>query len=138
MLGGPQRASGPARLGAPTTAPGLPRKKVPLAPGHSPLDWAKLKSSGKDLRGVSRPGRLTLEDLAAHNTREDVWMAIQGRVYNVTHYSPFHPGGVGQVMRGAGKDATEMFLKIHPWVNVEMMLDECFVGFLVRERPDGV
>jgi hypothetical protein len=27
-----------------------PRQKVILAPGHSPLDWARLKSSGTDLR----------------------------------------------------------------------------------------
>jgi hypothetical protein len=27
-----------------------PRQKVVLAPGHSPLDWARLKSSGADLR----------------------------------------------------------------------------------------
>ena len=27
-----------------------PRQKVVLAPGHSPLDWARLKSSGTDLR----------------------------------------------------------------------------------------
>jgi hypothetical protein len=26
------------------------REKVVLAPGHSPLDWAALKSSGTDLR----------------------------------------------------------------------------------------
>ena len=27
-----------------------PRQKVVLAPGHSPLDWARLKASGSDLR----------------------------------------------------------------------------------------
>ena len=27
-----------------------PRQKVILEPGHSPLDWARLKSSGTDLR----------------------------------------------------------------------------------------
>lgn len=27
-----------------------PRQKVVLAPGHSPLDWARLKASGTDLR----------------------------------------------------------------------------------------
>jgi hypothetical protein len=39
-----------------TKAPPKPSKKkakVALAPGHSPLDWAQLKSSGADLR-VSR------------------------------------------------------------------------------------
>jgi hypothetical protein len=38
-----------------TKAPVKPskrREKVALAPGHSPLDWAALKSSGQDLRGV--------------------------------------------------------------------------------------
>lgn len=36
-----------------TKAPSKPnkrREKVALAPGHSPLDWAALKSSGQDLR----------------------------------------------------------------------------------------
>lgn len=32
------------------------REKVALAPGHSPLDWAALKTSGQDLRvGISDP-----------------------------------------------------------------------------------
>ena len=33
-----------------TKAPIKQREKVALAPGHSPLDWAALKSSGQDLR----------------------------------------------------------------------------------------
>ena len=32
-----------------------PRQKVILAPGHSPLDWARLKSSGIDLRVAYPP-----------------------------------------------------------------------------------
>jgi hypothetical protein len=34
----------------PPTKPSKKREKVALAPGHSPLDWARLKSSGEDLR----------------------------------------------------------------------------------------
>ena len=33
-----------------TKAPVKKREKVALAPGHSPLDWAALKTSGRDLR----------------------------------------------------------------------------------------
>ena len=33
-----------------TKAPVKKREKVALAPGHSPLDWAALKTSGQDLR----------------------------------------------------------------------------------------
>ncbi|KAI8804559.1 hypothetical protein BJ742DRAFT_760375 [Cladochytrium replicatum] len=124
MINGPQILS---------TAPGV-RRKVPLGPGHSALDWAKLKSSGTDLRGgINGTSRLTPSMLAQHRTKEDCWMAIQGKVYNVTPYLKYHPGGVSQLMRGAGRDATELYLKIHPWVNIDVMLDKCFLGYLVPE-----
>lgn len=47
--------SGSNTLAVPPTTTKAPtktkkREKVALAPGHSPLDWAKLKSSGQDLR----------------------------------------------------------------------------------------
>jgi hypothetical protein len=56
--GVPSRAapSGPSSLAVPPTTTKVPakpskkREKVALAPGHSPLDWAALKSSGQDLR----------------------------------------------------------------------------------------
>lgn len=41
---------GPQRLVAAATKQPRNREKVRLEPGHSPLDWAKLTSSGKDLR----------------------------------------------------------------------------------------
>jgi hypothetical protein len=45
--------STPSTLAVPpstTKAPTKQREKVALAPGHSPLDWAALKTSGQDLR----------------------------------------------------------------------------------------
>lgn len=125
MVNGPQRI-------------GMARKK-PLAPGHSPMDWAKLKASTDLRNGITALTRYTLEDLALHNKKDNLWMAYQGKVYNVTQYLPYHPvfmineGGVGQLMRGAGKDATDMIKKIHPWVNIDVMLDKCFIGYLVRD-----
>lgn len=32
-----------------------------------------------------------------------------GIVFNVTRYMDFHPGGVSELMRGVGKDATKLF-----------------------------
>lgn len=46
-------SSAASSLAPPTTTtkkPGKKRAKVALTPGHSPLDWASLKSSGNDLR----------------------------------------------------------------------------------------
>ncbi|KAI9188286.1 hypothetical protein H9P43_002677 [Blastocladiella emersonii ATCC 22665] len=105
------------------------RKKVALEPGHSPLDWARLKSSGEDLRqtGAARI-RLTMEEVAKHKTVDDAWTVLHGNVYNMTAYLKFHPGGIKQIMRGAGRDSTKMFMAIHSWVNIEYTLDACLLG----------
>lgn len=54
-------------------------------------------------------------------------------------YRKFHPGGEGELMRGAGKvgEAERLFMEVHPWVNWEGMLGECLVGLLVSEGEAG-
>ena len=37
---------------------------------------------------------------------------IIGEVYNIKPYLEFHPGGVDEIMRGAGKDATQLFNEV--------------------------
>ncbi|KAI0313157.1 cytochrome b5-like heme/steroid binding domain-containing protein [Amylostereum chailletii] len=110
------------------------RAKVALAPGHSPLDWASLKTSGEDLRGgATTLMRIPPSVLKQHRSRDDAWSAFNGKVYNITPYLDFHPGGVKELMRVAGRDGTKLFAATHAWVNVDFMLDACLVGFLVSE-----
>ncbi|KAH8112751.1 cytochrome b5 [Phellopilus nigrolimitatus] len=109
------------------------REKVALAPGFGPLDWAELKSSGADLRAVDTLLRVTPSMLKQHNKRDDAWSVFSGKVYNITPYLPYHPGGEKELMRVAGRDGTKLFASTHAWVNVEFMLDACMVGFLVSE-----
>ena len=153
-----QRARGPAPnrgLGAssslggglappPThsSKPSKPSRKVLLTPGHSPLDWARISGPNADLRGVpsSTPYlRVTPSMLKKMTGRKgkDAWMALNGKVYNVTPYAEYHPGGVPELMRGAARDGTKLFGEIHPWVNYETMLSACLVGLLVEES-EGV
>ena len=88
---------------------GKKRKKVALAPGCSPLDWARLKNS-TDLRGgVTSLLRVTPSELKKHNSKEDAWSAFYGKVYNITPYLRFHPGGEDELMRCAGRDGTRLF-----------------------------
>ncbi|KAL0821756.1 hypothetical protein ABMA28_005178, partial [Loxostege sticticalis] len=115
-----------------------PRNKCALQPGHSLMDWIRLGNSGKDLTGVGgRVRPVSLAELAAHNTQKDAWLAIRGRVYNITHYLPYHPGGPEELMRGAGIDATQLFDKVHPWVNYDSLLAKCLVGPLRYDLPDA-
>lgn len=105
------------------------RNKVVLKPGHSLMDWIRLGKSKPDLAGTrGKILTVTSEELAKHNKPKDAWMAIRGRVYNVTPYMDFHPGGVMELMRGVGMDATKLFMEVHKWVNAESMLEKCYVG----------
>ncbi|CAN6651401.1 hypothetical protein TRVA0_025S00606 [Trichomonascus vanleenenianus] len=105
-------------------------RKVALQPGFSPLDWANLKASGKDLRGIEGGLiKVDREELKKHNTPEDAWTTLQGKVYNITPYLHFHPGGEKELMKCAGKDGTKLFMWYHSWVNFDNMLDRCLVGY---------
>jgi cytochrome b involved in lipid metabolism len=47
--------------------------------------------------------------LKLHNKRDDAWSAFAGKVYNITAYLPYHPGGEKELMRVAGRDGTKLF-----------------------------
>ena len=121
-------------------SPNSHRKRAALEPGFSPLDWAALTSNPKNtLRGADLPAhliRVTPSMLKAHTGRKgsDAWTVYQGKVYNITPYAPFHPGGRGELLRGAGKDSAKLFTEVHPWVNWDAILGECCVGILVGEN----
>ena len=72
-----------------------------------------------------------IEELALHNKRNDVWVALFGKVYNLTQYVNEHPGG-SAILKAAGKDATELFNRTHPWVS-EGVYKKYFIGNLAKE-----
>ncbi len=49
------------------------------------------------------PGEWTREEVSLHNKADDCWTIVHGRVYNVTKYLDFHPGGSKFLMKNAGK-----------------------------------
>lgn len=59
----------------------LSRQKVALKPGRSLMDWIRLGRSGQDLTGVGgQTLNVTSAELAKHNTPEDAWIAIRGKI----------------------------------------------------------
>ncbi|EON62545.1 hypothetical protein W97_01769 [Coniosporium apollinis CBS 100218] len=141
---GPPSSSNGSTLGVPSSGVvkptnGRERAKVNLGPGYSPLDWATLLKSGKNLSGVTGFQRVTPSQLKAMNGRKGrpAWSSYQGKVYNISPYLPYHPGGEGELRRAAGKDGAKLFMEVHPWVNWENMMGECLVGILVSEESGG-
>jgi len=46
--------------------------------------------------------------------RNDAWIIVEGRAYDVTKYVEHHPGGWLPIANLAGKDVTDAFANYHP------------------------
>lgn len=55
----------------------------------------------------------TMQDVAAHNTANNCWAAINDQVYDLMEWVDFHPGGGGNIINICGKDGSEAFNKQH-------------------------
>lgn len=72
------------------------------------------------LIGVMAPGTLTeshaalkkvfsLAEVAAHSSPNDCWMAIHGKVYDLTAYLPDHPSRPEIIEKWCGKEASNAY-----------------------------
>jgi Cytochrome b5-like Heme/Steroid binding domain len=80
-------------------ASGTGRRKVPLPPGRSQLDWIR---NSRTLPPPS-PKRYTSFEVKKHRQKGDAWTVVRGMVFNITPYLEYHPGGIEMIMAGAGK-----------------------------------
>ncbi|EJT47101.1 hypothetical protein A1Q1_04175 [Trichosporon asahii var. asahii CBS 2479] len=78
------------------------------------------------------PKVYTIEDLQQHKTREDCWVLISGKVYNVTKFldetDEQHPGGDEVLIEEGGRDATEAFEDVGHSDEARAMLPKMLVG----------
>jgi len=117
--------------------PARNKRPVRLSPGFSQLDWARLAQSSSSIGGSSSGTKqFSWPEIKEHNNvGHDFWIVVHGKVYNLTKYLPYHPGGVAILARFAGDDATTAFDEYHPWVSLSM-IDKCQIGVLAgQSRP---
>ncbi|MCM8599080.1 MAG: cytochrome b5 domain-containing protein [Candidatus Accumulibacter sp.] len=53
--------------------------------------------------------RLPLTEVARHSSAGDCWMAIHGKVYDLTAYLPDHPTRPSVILPWCGKEASEAY-----------------------------
>lgn len=59
---------------------------------------------------------ITLEEVRCHNKKDDCWIIIHDKVYDVTEFQYVHPGEGHHgehIHHHAGKDVTDLFVKYH-------------------------
>lgn len=85
---------------------------------------------------------LTYSDVSLHSTREDLYMVIEDKVYDVSSFVDEHPGGEEVLMDVAGKDASDAFNDVGHSDEAREILGRLLVGDLKRldtdEKPKSV
>jgi len=55
----------------------------------------------------------TMEEIAKHNKKDDLWVVVKGVVLDLTNWLDDHPGGPQALLNFMGRDATEEFEMLH-------------------------
>ncbi|KAF2836510.1 Flavocytochrome c [Patellaria atrata CBS 101060] len=70
----------------------------------------------------------TLEEVAKHNKKEDLWIAVKGIVLDVTNWVDEHPGGPQALFSHMGRDASEEFEMLHDDEVIPKYAPEIVIG----------
>lgn len=138
--GGAPRAA-PATAGMARAAP--PRRRPGARAAGAAAAWPGWRSLAGTLGGAGGRSKrrarsikinmsnnkvLTLEEVSKHNTKDDCWLIIGGKVYNVTKFLEDHPGGDDVLLSSTAKDATDDFEDVGHSTTARAMMDEYYVG----------
>jgi isopentenyl diphosphate isomerase/L-lactate dehydrogenase-like FMN-dependent dehydrogenase/predicted heme/steroid binding protein len=75
------------------------------------------------------------EEVAKHNSKESCWVAIRGKVYDLTSFLNSHPGGVKAILSRAGTDVTEDFELLHAEGTLTTLDPSCYKGEITGQFP---
>ncbi|OAR02848.1 hypothetical protein LLEC1_04641 [Akanthomyces lecanii] len=128
-------SSGAARLGQ------ISLHLDPSAPGKLTVEWANGGAAGAapaqiaDAPSGGAPGagsqpaesapkveakpfsipekEYSMDEVAKHNTKDDLWVVVKGVVMDLSNWLDEHPGGPQAIMNFMGRDATEEFEMLH-------------------------
>ena len=126
----------PSKGGA---APKNPRRRPEghVQPGFGLHGWMTLLRRAKDLaqrKGAPLRRDIPLAEVRAHDKPYDGWVVLRGKVYNISPYLAYHPGGSAILEKCLGRDATALFDKYHAWVNLDGLVGPLLLGYVKAEE----
>ncbi|KAJ5936608.1 hypothetical protein N7466_003058 [Penicillium verhagenii] len=77
----------------------------------------------------------TMEEVAKHNKKDDLWIAVKGIVLDVTNWLDEHPGGANALYNFMGRDATEEFAMLHDDEVIPKYAAQTVIGRIKGQKP---
>jgi cytochrome b involved in lipid metabolism len=76
--------------------------------------------------------KFTREEVSKHTKPNDVWIIVNGSVYDVSRYFYLHPGGQRALLKFAGRDASEN-VQYHSWRMMWLLDHYFYIGKVAGE-----
>ncbi|KAJ5818794.1 hypothetical protein N7474_004385 [Penicillium riverlandense] len=77
----------------------------------------------------------TMEEVAKHNKKDDLWIVVKGCVLDVTNWLDEHPGGANALFNFMGRDATEEFAMLHDDEVIPKYAGHIVIGRVKGQTP---
>ena len=70
------------------------------------------------------------EELYRHRSKSELWIAIRGKVYDVSAFLDDHPGGPEILQQHGGQDVTHYFEEVFHSPAAEERMKQFYIGHL--------
>ncbi|KAJ0123743.1 cytochrome b2 [Diaporthe amygdali] len=81
--------------------------------------------------------QISSTELEKHSTRQDCWVAVHSKVWDLTDFLDEHPGGAKILLSVAGRNATSEYDQVHaPGIIEENLSPDKFKGSLLEATSD--
>eukprot|EP01061_Rhynchopus_euleeides_P020405 TRINITY_DN331_c0_g1_i7.p1 TRINITY_DN331_c0_g1~~TRINITY_DN331_c0_g1_i7.p1 ORF type:complete len:520 (+),score=234.70 TRINITY_DN331_c0_g1_i7:43-1602(+) len=88
----------------------------------------------------------TRDEVARHSAPGDMWVIIDGDVYDLSKFGKMHPGGEAVLFEWGGKDATDMFfdqhrlevLRRYQRLRIGRLADAKGLSIVDKTKPDDI
>ena len=70
----------------------------------------------------------SFEEVSSHKCRDNCWLLISGKVYDVTPFMEEHPGGDEVLLAATGKDATDDFEDVGHSDDARSLMEKYYIG----------
>ncbi|KAL1988995.1 hypothetical protein VTN96DRAFT_5758 [Rasamsonia emersonii] len=125
------------RVEAPTAAAGTPAASSSSNASAAPASKANKASSGPaDVANFKIPDKeFTMEEVAKHNKKDDLWIVVKGVVLDMTNWLDEHPGGAQALFSHMGRDASEEFEMLHDDEVIPKYAPQIVIGRVKGQKP---
>lgn len=111
-------------LGEMNTVPATqPNASAPVSP-TTPI----MNPAPNGTQTPAQPATYTVAQVSAHNSASSCWATMNGKVYDITAYLPYHPGGIGAITPYCGGDLTAAFVGLPHSQNAANLLASYYLG----------